>query len=340
VRLVACPQAARGGFRRAWFDQVSLPQLLRDRKGAVLYSSANLGPLRCSCRHVLLVRNPIYFSPDYRARVTSPRARSRLALQRWLTLRCIEAADRVLFPTRAMRDMAVAHGARLDGKSIVAPYGTRLDLFRAEQAPGETPPRDGGAVRLLHVSHYCDQKNLGTLLRALRILADRAPGYASLTITSDLRRRAQAPPASCPALVEDLRLFGELSALGLARDLGSVPYAELPSAYRAASLFVFPSYTESFGHPLVEAMATGLPIVAADTPVNREMCGDAAMYFETFSPEALAEAVVRTAGHGALGPGSNQAAMARARQRFTWQNHVAALRAALTGTGAAAMGCA
>ena len=332
VRFVACPQAARGGLRRVWFDQVALPRLLRGHDSSALYSSANLGPLRSPCRHVLLVRNPIYFSRDYGARVTSARARSRVAIQRWLTLRSVEAADHVLFPTRAMMDMVADHGARLDGKSSVAPYGTRLDLFRPEPAPGETPPSHNGAVHLLHVSHYCDQKDLGTLLRAARMLSDRAPGRVCLTTTSDLRRRAESPPASCPALLDDLRLFEELSARGVARDLGSVPYAELPRAYRAASLFVFPSYTESFGHPLVEAMATGLPIVAADTPVNREMCGDAATYFETSSPEALADAVVRKVGGGHLGPGANQAGMARAAERFTWQKHVAALCRALTGT--------
>ena len=193
---------------------------------------------------------------------------------------------------------------------------------------------------MLHVSHYCDQKDLGTLLRAARMLSDRAPGHVGLTTTSDLRRRAGSPPASCPALLDDLRLFEELSALGVARDLGSVPYAELPRAYRAASLFVFPSYTESFGHPLIEAMATGLPIVAADTPVNREMCGDAATYFETFSPEALTDAVVRKVEGGPLGPGANHAGMARAAERFTWQKHVAALCRALTGDDGPATECA
>lgn len=338
VRFVACPGAARGGLSRLWFDHVALPRQLRRCRATALYSSANVGPLRCGCRHVLLVRNPIYFSREYGARMVSARARRRLAIQRWLTLRCVAAADHVLFPTRAMMDMVADHGARLEGKASVVPYGTRLDLFRPEPGVGEPAPHRNGAVHLLHVSHYCDQKNLGTLLSALCLLSERAPGRVAATITSDLSRRAEAPPASCPALRDDLRLFGELSTLGVARDLGAVPYGELPRRYRAASIFVFPSYTESFGHPLAEAMATGLPIVAADTPVNREMCGDAATYFDTFSPEALAEAVVHIADRGDLGPGANRAGMTRARECFTWEKHVAALCRALAGADRTAEG--
>ncbi|MBI4454621.1 MAG: glycosyltransferase [Acidobacteria bacterium] len=60
---------------------------------------------------------------------------------------------------------------------------------------------------------------------------------------------------------------------------GELPYSAMPGLYRSAELFVLPSLVETFGHPLVEAMASGLPVITTDLPASREICGDAALYF-------------------------------------------------------------
>ena len=63
---------------------------------------------------------------------------------------------------------------------------------------------------------------------------------------------------------------------------------ELPALYRGATAFVNPSRWESFGFQLVEAMATGTPLVAARRTAIPEIVGDAAMLFEPSSPVELA----------------------------------------------------
>jgi len=59
----------------------------------------------------------------------------------------------------------------------------------------------------------------------------------------------------------------------------NVPQSLVPELYRHADVFAFPSWGESFGLPMLEAMASGLPIVAADVPVNREILGDCALFY-------------------------------------------------------------
>ena len=86
-------------------------------------------------------------------------------------------------------------------------------------------------------------------------------------------------------------------------ELGTVPYRSLHHLYRACHVYVTPAYAESFAHPLVESMSSGLPVVASDLPVHREICRDAATYFPCFSPDALAERVVQV--HQSPGLGRN-----------------------------------
>ena len=111
--------------------------------------------------------------------------------------------------------------------------------------------------------------------------------------------------------VRDEALARELRARGA--DLrGYVPKDELARLYRGAACLVFPSRYEGFGLPLVEAMASGTPVVAAPDAALREVAGDAAVFAE---PAALAEGVRR-----ALAERERlvAAGLERAR-RFTWE---------------------
>jgi glycosyltransferase involved in cell wall biosynthesis len=84
---------------------------------------------------------------------------------------------------------------------------------------------------------------------------------------------------------------------------------------------VTPAYAETFAHPLVEAMACGLPIVASDLPVHREVCGNAAVYFPRFSPQQLAESVVQVARSSEVRQKLVEWGLKRSRD-FSWRNHV------------------
>jgi glycosyltransferase involved in cell wall biosynthesis len=109
-----------------------------------------------------------------------------------------------------------------------------------------------------------------------------------------------------------------------------LPKEHMQHLYLDSDIFVFPSLTESFGFPMAEAMSYGLPIVASDTPVNREICGGAAVYFSPQNPEDLARQVRRVAADQVLCQRLRTEGRQRAATMCRWEEHVSrVLEAAL-----------
>ena len=174
-------------------------------------------------------------------------------------------------------------------------------------------------IRILFVSHYNYYRNFETLLRALPLLRDRLPGrVVKLFLTCKLRSEDNPGSYRAEAAADLVRQLGVGNQVV---ELGAVAYRQLHQVYRACDTYVSPAYAESFAHPLVEAMAVGLPVVASDLAVHREICRDAALYFPRFSPESLTDCVLRLAESSALKQELSDAGSRRSLD-FSWSAHV------------------
>lgn len=100
--------------------------------------------------------------------------------------------------------------------------------------------------------------------------------------------------------------------------LGWVDEADLPYLMAGAKLFVFPSFYEGFGIPVLEAMACGVPVVASDIPALREVAGEAAYFIDSYSPENIAEGISLVLGDEHLQEDLKIHGLARA-EDFSWE---------------------
>lgn len=113
---------------------------------------------------------------------------------------------------------------------------------------------------------------------------------------------------------------------------GFVPDELLPPLYAAAEVFVFPSLFEGFGIPVLEAMASGTPVCAADTSSIPEVVGDAGLLFDPTDAAAIANALARLLDEHGGDRGLRQRLIERGRHRaadFTWDRAAAATWAEL-----------
>lgn len=170
---------------------------------------------------------------------------------------------------------------------------------------------------LLAVGNLMPHKNLAVVLRALARLPGDGRGGPKL------------------ALVGQGDAAGLLARLprGLSPDriavLGYLSDDDLALAYRGAGAFVFPSRYEGFGLPILEAMASGVPVAHADTSALPETAGGAGIPFPADDDAALAALLTRLHGDPAERARLTALGLARA-AAFSWRESAATLYAALT----------
>ena len=104
--------------------------------------------------------------------------------------------------------------------------------------------------------------------------------------------------------------------------IGRIPADDITAVFGAASAFVMPSLYEGFSMPLTEAMACGVPVACSDIPVFREICGDAAAYFDHKNPESIAQGLITAATDNIARNRLRAAGLDRARL-FNWHDTAA-----------------
>jgi glycosyltransferase involved in cell wall biosynthesis len=322
IKLCALTSKHTGGWRRLWWEQITLRRFLRKEDINALFSSANFAMLRCPVRQILLVRNALYFSKMYRQMFLGKhglRYRLDFALRRWLVLQSVRSADVVMTPTQAMLDELAQCGKADLRNALVNCYG--VEQSDASPQDSAVSPAFGKpeVIRLLYVSVYYEHKNLRTLLKAMPLLNRNGAVKFLLKTTVDPAWEGAAWTATHK---DDLALARRPDVAPWVEFLGLLQSEQVEELYRQGDVLVFPSLCESFGHPMVEAMVRGLPIVASDTPANREICGEAALYFSPLDPEDLAEKVVLLGRSRAFRERLGIAGRRRAAAHFRCEDHV------------------
>lgn len=177
-----------------------------------------------------------------------------------------------------------------------------------EFAPGLARPTSVPERYLLFVGRRAGYKDFSVLAEAFAELAD-----------TDVSLLAVGGGAFTDTENDELRRLG---TAGRVRQL-SVTDDALPAVYGHALAFVFPSRHEGFGLPTLEAMASGIPTVLADSSSHPEVGGDVARYFPAGDPAALTAQLDELLGDEALRASLGAAGVARA-ATFTWEATAAA----------------
>lgn len=220
---------------------------------------------------------------------------------------------------KARHILTVSESSRRD---IIRAYGvpaSRVTAVPLAAGPGFAPITDParlaqvrakyatGDEYLLHVGSITPRRNLGRLLEAFAAVRRRAP-HLTLVLAGSVE--PPSPPIEAA--------IGRSGLSGSVRVAGYVRADDLPALYAAAAAVVYPSLYEGFGLPVLEAMASGVPVLASSTSCFPEVAGDAALLVDPQSVEAIAEGLWSILSDVALRERLVQKGLARAAE-FTWE---------------------
>jgi glycosyltransferase involved in cell wall biosynthesis len=316
-----------GAARRFYHEQIGLPGVIAGSGAQVLLSAGNFALRNSPVPQLLLSRNSLYLSAYFYRDLLSRRELGLwldTRLKGMLARRSIRWADCTLAPSESFARQleswsgrpvfALYHG--FDPQQFVTgSWSLPAGIEQKLQA-------SSGRPRLLFVSHYNYYRNFETLIRAVALLRGRSTtANVQLVLTCLLDAQQDSGGYRVHrtgALIRELNIADHVV------ELGTVPYHSLYSLYRACDIYVTPAYAESFAHPLVEAMSSGLPIIASDIPVHREICRDAALYFPHTSPQELADAVTHIVQSPEIAGTLSEKGTERSGQ-FSWKSHVTCL---------------
>jgi glycosyltransferase involved in cell wall biosynthesis len=222
--------------------------------------------------------------------------------------RSVRLADAVVINSESLRS-EVLHYLDVDPAKLKLIYeAVDHDLFKpgdADLARNQVASYGVTKPFVLFVSSLWSYKNCDGLLRAWAIAREELPG----------RQLAVVGAGRDEKYLAELRTL--VTNLGIGDDVvfvGGVPLEETVNFYRAADVFVYPSLNETFGLPILEAMACGCPVVTSDVSAMPETAGGAAVLADPKAPESIARAIVEAA---ASRDRLRDLGFARAAQ-FTW----------------------
>jgi glycosyltransferase involved in cell wall biosynthesis len=203
--------------------------------------------------------------------------------------RTARAAKAIIINSKSLRSEIEQH-LSVDPRKLKLIYeAVDHDLFN---------PRDGGGARavveshgvtkpfVLFVSSLWPYKNCEGLLRAWA-LARGELGDRQLAIVGPARDEKYA--AQLRSLVAELGISADVIFVG------GVPLDETARFYQAADVLVYPSFNETFGLPILEAMACGCPVVTSNTSAMPEIAGGAAVLSDPKDPASIARAIIEAA---------------------------------------------
>jgi glycosyltransferase involved in cell wall biosynthesis len=297
IEVVACDYTPRFFLTLIW-EQFRLPGISRRLSADVLFSTANFGPVFAR-NHVLLLRN---------ATSVIRLARRPKPVIYWFML---SAATLVSLLT-ARRAIAVSnYAARVLTFRMKSIQEKKVSVVYHGTAPVAEPRtrNDVQGINLLAVSDIYIQKNYHTLLHALAILRQ---SRTDLTLTIVGQEIDSYYAQTLRRLAADLELGDSV------KFVGHVATAELDTLYRECQLFVFPSTVETFGNPLLEAMARGVPIAASNTAAMPEVIGDAGLTFDPDNAREIASRIATLLVDPQMRVKLGEKAAKRA-QSFTWE---------------------
>lgn len=318
-----CVSRNQSALKRFLWEQVVLPWELWKKKVNIIFTAKSMNIFFAPCKTMIAIRNmEPFFYKEYDNHW-------KLNLVSWVKYQfhklSIKKADMIVAVSQAVKDRVVERFPEVKDKVFVVYNGNPIPVPVIPDSI-RNPARTGNNeilkqvqddtedvqdnIFLLTASKFVAYANQLNLLKGYKLLCERRDDIPPLWFAGGIHDKTYFE--KCKRFVKENNLEEKVKFLGL------VPQEELFQLYRKARVFVFPSTLESCPHTLIEVMACGAPIATAIIEPMPEICGSAAVYFEAYNPEDIAQKIEMLLDNEERRTNLRENGLRRAKS-FTWE---------------------
>lgn len=266
-----------------FWEQVMLPFAVKKYKIDVLHSTANTGPINSPVPLIVTLHDIIFLEKLYFLQGTLYQRIGNL-YRRWNVPRLMDLCETIVTVSDFER-ARILHHFDLPKEKVIAVHNAVGAHFR--------PIKDVGELAIAQEKYNLPDK-------FMFFLGNTDPKKNVMGVISALSELKKNGKLNMPLVMPDLdkdyllRIMKDLKASDLREDIllcGYVPNQELPAILNQATIFLYPSLRESFGIPLLEAMACGVPVITSNTASMPEVAAEAAEFVDPFNPHTIAQKI-------------------------------------------------
>lgn len=292
------------------WEQISLPKAIEQEKIDLMHFTSNTASVNIKCPFVLTLHDIIYLEKNI-AKGSLYQIAGHF-YRRWNVPKIVSKAQYVLTVSE-FEKVQIHKTLGLKHTKIKAVYNAYNQMFKMiddEEALQKVSqkynlPHDF----ILFLGNQAPKKNMKRTLQAYAEYADETKNPLKLVVAESSEK-------------DIMQLLTEINRKDIFKQIvltGYVQHSELPYFYNLATLFLYPSLRESFGIPIIEAMACGTPVITSNTSAMPEVANDAAMLVNPFDVKSISEAIRKALSNQKLYNQLKFSGLNRA-MAFSWEN--------------------
>ncbi|MGY6559833.1 MAG: glycosyltransferase family 4 protein [Nitritalea sp.] len=293
------------------WEQRLLPQAAEQAAVQLLHTTSNTGPTGSKIPLIVTIHDVIYLE-KWMLSEGSWYQRLGNLYRRWNVPKVAAQCQHILTVSDYEKER-IQHYLRVPEEKISTVYNACSAHFFTLHSPEEIQKflSEKGIPNkyVLYLGNTDPKKNLKNVLHALS-LVEKA---------GKLDFKLVMPDLDAGYLRRELALIGNPKLREAIHLTGYLPNKQLPYLYQGARCFLYPSLRESFGIPMLEAMASGCPLICSETSAMPEIAGDAAYYVNPHSAMAISEALQHVLSDAMLRKELIEKGHRRAAS-FSWEN--------------------
>lgn len=292
------------------WEQITLPAAVKEDNLDFLHSTCNTSALRLSVPLILTLHDVIYLEKtDFKGTAYQNFGN----IYRKLVVPRVVKMSKLIITVSNFERGVILNRLNLSEQAVKVIYNAVSSKF--------TTAFDFALLEKFRISYSLP-------ISFILFLGNTAPKKNTVNVVKAYVDYKRQTPDGLPLVILDYdkslvyELLNKLNAADLAQSFlfpGYIPSEEMPLLYNNCTLFLYPSLRESFGLPILEAMACGVPVITSRTSSMPEVADDAALFVDPFNPEDITDKMVNLLSDPNLMLQMRERGLKRAAQ-FTWRS--------------------